>query len=158
MELQELQTNAKTNERFKSGDNLEILNLQDENYQYLYSDGNAVHLLQPESFETIEMSADACEGGDRALSFLEDGMPIAVSFLTTPEHGRKPYTFKLPPNHTFTVASVTERGGQAAKGTVFKNATLENGANVQVPEFVNAGDKIILDLETMKYMKRDLAK
>lgn len=83
-------------------------------------------------------------------------MPIAVSFLTTPEHGRQPCTFKLPSNYTFTVESVIERGGQAAKGTVYKTATLTNGAKLQVPEFVHEGDKIVVDIESMKYMRREL--
>lgn len=85
-----------------------------------------------------------------------DAMPVTVSFLTTPEEGRKPCIFKLPSNYTFTVESVVNRAGQAAKGTVYKTATLTNGAKLQVPEFVNEGDKIIVDIDTMKYMKREL--
>lgn len=83
-------------------------------------------------------------------------MPITVSFLTTPEHGRQPCTFKLPSNYTYTVQSVIDRAGQAAKGTVYKTATLTNGSRLQVPEFVNEGDKIIVDIEGMKYVKREL--
>ena len=83
-------------------------------------------------------------------------MNIAVSFLTTPDDGRKPVTFKLPANYTFTVESVVERAGQAAKGTVYKTATLANGAKLQVPEFVHPGDRIIVDIESKKYMKREL--
>lgn len=83
-------------------------------------------------------------------------MPITVSFLTTPEHGRQPCIFKLPSNYTYTVQSVIDRAGQAAKGTVYKTATLTNGSRLQVPEFVNEGDKIIVDIEGMKYVKREL--
>ncbi|CEI99167.1 hypothetical protein RMCBS344292_13259 [Rhizopus microsporus] len=147
MELQDILSNTKINERFKSGDSLEILNLSDEAYQFLYTNGDMIHLLNLETFEEIEMPVSACEG---------DAMPIAVSFLTTPEHGRQPCTFKLPSNYTFTVESVIERGGQAAKGTVYKTATLTNGAKLQVPEFVHEGDKIVVDIESMKYMRREL--
>ena len=83
-------------------------------------------------------------------------MPIAVSFLTTPEHGTQAITFKLPTSYTYTVSSVIERAGQAAKGTVFKSATLSNGAKLQVPEFVKEGEKIIVDIGTMRYMKREI--
>lgn len=83
-------------------------------------------------------------------------MTLNVSFLTTPEEGRRAVTFKLPQNHIFTVGSVMERGGQAAKGTVFKTAMLTNGVKLQVPEFVHAGDRIVVDIENMKYVKRDL--
>jgi elongation factor P len=83
-------------------------------------------------------------------------MPIAISFLTTPEEGRQPATFRLPANYTYTVDSVVERAGQAAKGTVYKTASLSNGSKLQVPEFVHEGDRIIVDIENMKYVKREL--
>ncbi|KAI7848247.1 hypothetical protein BDC45DRAFT_450554 [Circinella umbellata] len=156
MDLQDILSNAKANERFKSGDSIEILNLQDEAYQYLYADEGVLHLMNMETFDEIELPASACEGGEESVAMLEDGMTIAVSFLTTPDDGRKPVTFKLPSNYTFTVESVVERAGQAAKGTVYKTATLENGAKLQVPEFVHPGDRIIVDIESKKYMKREL--
>lgn len=83
-------------------------------------------------------------------------MLVSVNFLTTPEHGSQPCTFKLPSNYTYTVQSVVNRAGQAAKGTVYKTATLTNGAKLQVPEFVNEDDKIVVDIDTMKYVKREL--
>lgn len=88
------------------------------------------------------------------LLVITDSMPVAVNFLTTPEHGRQPCTFKLPATYTYTVQSVIDRAGQAAKGTVYKTANLTNGAKLQVPEFVNEGDKIVVDIETMKYVRR----
>ncbi|KAI7864564.1 hypothetical protein BDF14DRAFT_1744757 [Spinellus fusiger] len=154
--LQDILNNAKVNERFKSSDSLEILNLQDEVHQYLYTDGANVHLLHPATFEELEMPLDTCEGGEDAASLLEDGMNIAVSFLTTPDLGRQPVVFKLPTTHIFTVESVIERAGQAAKGTVYMTAHLVNGTKIQVPEFVNAGDRIVVDIEKMRYMKREL--
>ncbi|KAI8079929.1 uncharacterized protein BX664DRAFT_388886 [Halteromyces radiatus] len=156
IEIQDIRTMAKSNERFKSNDTLEILNLQDENYQFLYSDGPQLHCLHPETFEEIILTGDMCEGGERSLAMLEDGMPIAISFLTTPEEGRQPAIFKLPANYVYTVDSVVERAGQAAKGTVYKTASLSNGAKLQVPEFVHEGDRIVVDIENMKYVKREL--
>ncbi|KAI8389383.1 hypothetical protein BD560DRAFT_452208 [Blakeslea trispora] len=156
MELQDILSNQKINERFKSGDNLEILNLSEEPYQYLYSEDDKIHLLNLESFEEIELASSKCEGGSRAVGMLEDSMPLTVNFLTTPEHGRQPCTFKLPSSYTYTVQSVVNRAGQAAKGTVYKTAVLTNGSKLQVPEFVNEGDKIIVDIESMKYIKREL--
>lgn len=83
-------------------------------------------------------------------------MNVSVSFLTTPDDGRKPVLFKLPSNYTFTVESVVERAGQAAKGTVYKTAMLANGAKLQVPEFVHPGDRIVVDIDSRKYVKREL--
>ncbi|KAI8139322.1 hypothetical protein BJV82DRAFT_646237 [Fennellomyces sp. T-0311] len=154
--MQDIFSNAKINERFKSGDTVEILNMQDEAYQYLYADGTTLHFLNLETFEEIEMPSEACDGGEESFAMLEDGMNVSVSFLTTPDDGRKPVIFKLPSNYTFTVDSVVERAGQAAKGTVYKTATLTNGAKLQVPEFVHPGDRIIVDIESRKYVKREL--
>lgn len=131
-----------------------VLTLADESYQYLYSDAGKIHLLHGETFEEIELDESACEGGSKAVGMLEDGMPIAVSFLTTPQSGTQPITFKLPANYEYTVQSVVERAGQAAKGTVYKQAMLTNGAKVQVPEFISEGEKIVVDINDMKYMKR----
>jgi elongation factor P len=64
----------------------------------LYSDAGRIHLLHAETFEEIELDESTCEGGNNAVSMLEDGMPIAVSFLTTPQTGTQPITFKLPSN------------------------------------------------------------
>lgn len=48
-----------------------VLNLTEEPYQYLYSEGDQIHLLNLETFEEIEMPASRCEGGDKAVSLLE---------------------------------------------------------------------------------------
>ncbi|KAG0164393.1 hypothetical protein DFQ28_010363 [Apophysomyces sp. BC1034] len=155
VDLENIITQAKVSERFKSGSSVEILNLQHETYQFLYEDSGLIHLLEPETFEELEMKAENCEGGVTVAEMMEEGMPISVSFLTTPEDGRQPIAFKLPAKHTFEVGSVVARAGQA-KGTVFQSATLTNGAKIDVPEFVKEGDRILIDLETMKYLKREL--
>ncbi|ORX54591.1 hypothetical protein DM01DRAFT_1335726 [Hesseltinella vesiculosa] len=156
VELQDIKTMAKAQERFRSNDNLEVLNMQEDTYQYLYTDGEQVHVLHPETFDELVLTVNMCDGGERALAMLEDNMLVSVSLLTTSDEASKPVTFKLPQNHLYTVASVIERAGQAAKGTVFKAATLSNGAKLQVPEFVHEGDRIWVDIENLRYMKREL--
>ncbi|KAG2184378.1 hypothetical protein INT43_000287 [Umbelopsis isabellina] len=154
MDLQDILSGQKANERFKSSDSLEVLTLADETYQFLYSDAGKIHLLHGETYEEVELDESACDLGSKGISMLEDGMPIAVSFLTTPQAGTQPITFKLPAQYEYTVQSVIERAGQAAKGTVYKQATLTNGAKVQVPEFISEGEKIVVDINELKYVKR----
>ncbi|KAI8072523.1 hypothetical protein BC940DRAFT_269166 [Gongronella butleri] len=156
VDLQDIKTLNKLSERFRSNDSLEVLNMQEESYQFLYADGEQIHVLNNETFDQIVLTNEMCEGGERALAMLEDGMPLTVSLLTTAEVTNQPVTFKLPQHHVFTVASVVERAGQAAKGTVYKTASLTNGAKLQVPEFVHEGDRIHVDIENMRYMKREL--
>lgn len=81
-------------------------------------------------------------------------MTIMVGILTTSTTGEHPISVRLPQTHVYTVASVTERAVQAAKGIAFKPATLANGCRVQVPDFVNVGDRIVIEIEAMKYLRR----
>ncbi|RUS13660.1 hypothetical protein BC937DRAFT_94974, partial [Endogone sp. FLAS-F59071] len=131
-----------------------VLNLKDEPYQFLYHADGKIHLLHPQTFDEMEVSEHMIEGGSRLLPMLEDGMTITVGILTTSTTGGHPVSVRLPQTHVYTVASVTERAAQAAKGIMFKPATLANGCCVQVPEFVNVGERIVIEIEQMKYLRR----
>ncbi|RUS25663.1 hypothetical protein BC938DRAFT_471818, partial [Jimgerdemannia flammicorona] len=71
MDMIELSSNNRISERFMSGDSLEVLNLKDENFQYLYNANGKVHLLNTETFEEVEMEEDMIEGGVKLLPMLE---------------------------------------------------------------------------------------
>jgi elongation factor P len=131
---------------FKSGDSVEAADVMDTDMQYLYSDGEAWHFMHPETFEQI--GADEAAVGD-AKKWLKEqdictvtlwnGVPISVT----------------PPNHVIMKVVETEpgiRGDTATGGT--KPATLEGGAVVQVPLFVNVDDLLKVDTRTGEYVSR----
>lgn len=146
VKLRNLKTGRVLEKTFKSGDSLEAADVMDTEYQYSYSDGELYHFMHPESFEQI--AADATAMGD-ALKWLKgqetvtltlwNGVPISVS----------------PPNHvnlTITETDPGVRGDTATGGT--KPATLETGAVVRVPLFLDVGDVIRVDTRTSEYLSR----
>ncbi|KAF9981513.1 hypothetical protein BGZ75_007127 [Mortierella antarctica] len=131
LEVQDLLTGTKHTERYRSGDMVEVTELEEHKCQYLYrSDGN-VHLMDPETFDMYEVPE----------SVLEDvpGKPISI---------------KLPTQANYMVTDTQASAAQANKGTIYKNADLENGIKVQVPDFVNVGDRVVVDTEAAKYVRR----
>ena len=131
---------------FKSGDTIEGADVMDTSLQYLYSDGEFWHFMDPNSYEQI--AADATAVGD-ATKWLKEqdlcevtlwnGAPIAVT----------------PPN--FVVLAVTDtdpgvRGDTSGGGG--KPATLETGAVVRVPLFIEIGDILRIDTRTGEYVAR----
>ncbi|KAJ2777808.1 hypothetical protein H4R18_004960 [Coemansia javaensis] len=143
-------TGARTQERFRGNDVLEVMQLVQRRFQLLYMDGGQAHLMDMASFEELAMGVDAFEGDRERLAFAEDGMEVVVQLLE-PQPG--PISWRLPPRWTYTVAAVgTARAKE--KGATFVPATLAGGARVLVPDFVKPGDKIVVDLEQAAYVSR----
>ncbi|KAF9363484.1 hypothetical protein BGX34_004060 [Mortierella sp. NVP85] len=153
MDVQDLITGSKHTERFRSGDTVEVTELDDHKCRFLYrSDGN-LHLMDPESFEMYEIPESMLE--EKQIQLLLPDMSVHLSmFQPDPEVPGKPIAVKLPLQAVYQVKEAHPSAAQASKGTLFKNAELENGIKVQVPDFVNIGDKIVVDTETGKYVKR----
>ncbi len=131
---------------FKSGDTAEGADVVDVEMQYLYNDGEQWHFMHPETFEQIgadeKTVADAkvwLKEQDICTVTLWNGAPLTV----------------LPPNHTILKVVETEpgiRGDTATGGS--KPATLEGGAVVQVPLFINIGDTLKVDTRNGEYLSR----
>lgn len=131
---------------FKSGDSVEAADVLDTELQYLYSDGEMWHFMDPASYEQV--AADAGAVGDAAQWLKEqdlctltlwNGAPISV----------------VPPN--FVVMEITEtdpgvRGDTASGAT--KPATVESGAVIKVPLFVDRGELVRIDTRTGEYVSR----
>jgi elongation factor P len=146
VKIRNLKTGRVIERTFKSGDTVEGADVMDTSLQYLYSDGEFWHFMDPSSYEQI--AADATAVGD-ATKWLKEqdscevtlwnGVPIAVT----------------PPN--FVVLSVTDtdpgvRGDTSGGGG--KPATLETGAVVRVPLFIEIGDILRIDTRTGEYVAR----
>jgi elongation factor P len=131
---------------FKSGDSLPGADVTELNMQYLYTDGEQWHFMSPETFEQVaatkQVVADAIKWlkeQDICIMTLYNGEPIAVT----------------PPNFVTLQISETDpglRGDTAGSGG--KPATLETGAVVRVPLFVQTGEFIKVDTRTGEYVAR----
>jgi elongation factor P len=146
VKLRNLLTGRVIERTFKSGETLETADVVDTEMQYLYCDGEYWHFMAPDTFEQI--TADAAAMGD-AVKWLKGQEECTVTLWNN-----KPIAV-MPPN--FVALAITEtdpgvRGDTSGGGG--KPATLETGAVVRVPLFVDQGEVIKVDTRTGEYSAR----
>ena len=131
---------------FRSGEKVERPNLQEKEMQYLYAEGDQFCFMDNESFEQVYLTADQL--GD-SKDFLQDNLNLKVLYYKD-----QPITVELPTFVELTVQH-TEPGfkGDTASGGS-KPATLETGAVIQVPLFIDIGDRLKVDTRTSAYVER----
>ena len=144
--LRNLRTGASFEHRFRSADTVERATLEQHEMEYLYSDGSAHHFMNTENYEQTHFSDE--ELGDMA-QWLTPGLRIQADFY----EGR-PIGVTLPPSLELTVTSTEPTLKGATVSNVNKPATLENGVTIQVPPFINEGDRIRVDPAEGRYMER----
>lgn len=133
--------------RFRPGDAIELLRVETKEYQYLYADGESLVCMDNETFDQVYLDKELL--GD-SVQYIKEGVTLLIAF----ENGTQPITAE-PPAHVVMEISYTEPGLQGDTATrTLKPATLENGAEVRVPLFVNTGDKIKIDTSTGDYIER----
>ena len=131
---------------FKSGDSVEAADVMDTELQYLYNDGEMWHFMNTASYEQV--AADARAVGDSANWLKEQDMCTVTLWNGAP-------ISVVPPN--FVVMTITEtdpgvRGDTASGAT--KPATVETGAVIKVPLFVDQGELVRIDTRTGEYVSR----
>ena len=146
VEMKSLIKNTKLNERFRSSETVEKASIEELKYNFLYSDETNFYFMNPNSFEQININKDNV--GEKGI-FLSENLEVIIYF-----HDEKPINLSLP-NHIKCNIKITEAAlkGQTVSSS-YKPATLDNGVNIQVPPFVETGDKIIIDTRTMQYLKK----
>jgi elongation factor P len=146
VELKNIVTGTKLNERFRSADAVEQIYLEKKDFQFLFATGDMLTFMDMDTYDQIELQKDFV--GDQA-QFLQDGMKVLVQLY----EGR-PIGIALPQNVILEVteADAVMRGGTAAPS--YKSAVLENGMKIQVPPFINAGTKIVVSTEDGTYLRR----
>lgn len=146
VELKNIITGTKLNERFRSAETVDEVQLERRDFQYLYADGDMLAFMDNENYEQIELASDFV--GDR-VQFLQDGMKVIVQL-----HEGKPIGISLPQQVALTIteADPVTKGQTAASS--YKAAILENGMRVLVPPFIEAGTKIIVSTDDGSYVKR----
>ena len=146
VEMKSLNKNTKLNERFRSSETVEKASLEQTTFNYLYSDEVNYFFMNPKSFEQIEIKKETI--GDKG-KLLTENLEVSVNF-----YNEKPISIKLPNQ----VQCKIETTDVALKGQTvsssYKPATLDNGLNVQVPPFIEAGDEIIVDTRNLEYIKK----
>ena len=132
---------------FTSGVKIDVIRVENRKYQFLYAEGNDCHLMNTENYEQIIMQKDFIDH----VEFLKEGATVEVLF-----HADKgmPLSAQVP-SHVVLEITFTEpgiKGNTATNAT--KPATVETGAEVNVPLFINEGDKIKIETEKGTYKER----
>ena len=146
VELKNVVSGGKLNERFRSAETVDEVQLERRDFQYLYASGDMLTFMDMQNFDQIEIDTDFV--GDRT-QFLQDGMRVVVQL-----HEGKPLGISLPQQVVLEVveADPVTRGQTAASS--YKSAILENGLRVQVPPFIEKGTKVIVSTDDGSYVKR----
>ena len=146
VELKNLIDGTKLNERFRTVDTVEKVDLEKKDFQFLFEQGDSLVIMDVDSYEQNELQKEFF--GDRA-AFLQDGMMVTVQL-----YGEKPIGVALPDQ---VVLAITEADpvvkGQTAASS-YKPAILENGVRVLVPPFIEAGERILVDTNEITYLRR----
>jgi elongation factor P len=132
---------------WNSGDTIYPVRVEKKNYQFLYKDDSGYNFMDTETFEQIALQETMVD----APQFLKDGQDVAVMFNTETE---QPMSVELPDKIVLLV-TYSEPGvrGDTATRTL-KQATVETGATVNVPLFVNEGELIRVNTKTGEYVER----
>jgi elongation factor P len=147
VKMRNLLTRAVFDKTFKAGDRFTEPDLAQVTASYLYTDGDAFHFMDQESFETLTLNAETV-GDDRQL--LVDNVVVQVH-----KYNGNPIGLQFPPHVELAVA-YTEPGvrGDTASGGVTKLATLETGLEIRVPLFIKEGERVKVHTETREFAGR----
>ena len=125
---------------------MEKASLEETIHNYLYEDENSYFFMEPKSFEQIEIKKNIV--GEKG-KLLTENLEVIISF-----NNGLPISVDLP-NQVKCKIETTDVAlkGQTASSS-YKPATLDNGLNIQVPPFIEAGDEIVVDTRNLEYIKK----
>jgi elongation factor P len=145
-ELKDIKSGTKLNDRFRSDQVVEKIMFESKKSQYLYKNGDDLEFMDLESYEQFTLPASMLSG---PVEFLVENMELMVDYADG-----EIVSATLPQN---VVCKIKETQpyikGQTVKAS-FKPALLENGLTVQVPDFIESGEEIVVSTVSMEYMER----
>jgi len=146
VEMRDLKSGNKTNERWRTADTVERLMTEEKEYTYSYTDGSNLVLMDPETYEEAHIPTDLL--GD-LKPFLQDQMTVKVDLVEG-----DPVGIHLPPTVVLEVveADPVVKGQTAASS--YKPAKLSNGVKTSVPPFIETGERIVVRTEDSTYVER----
>ena len=133
-------------QKLRSEDSVERAILDEREMQYLYKDGESFHFMDTSSYEQLHIDSEVL--GESVNYIIPDAL-IKVEF-----YGEEPVGIELPPAVDLKVEDTAPGIKGATASAQVKPARLETGLVVQVPPFVNPGDKIRVNTETGEYLSR----
>ena len=144
--MRNIRSMSLSDQKFRAEDDLERATLDEREMQYLYNDGDMYYFMDTTTFEQVHISAEGL--GDSVNYIIPDAV-IHVEFYET-----EPVGIELPPTVDLLVKETVPGINRATASAQVKPATLETGLVVQVPPFVNEGDRVRVSTDTGEYQSR----
>ena len=146
VELKSVLKGTKLNERFRSNESIEKAEVDEKNFNFLYSDDQNSYFMDNISFEQISMKNELI--GEK-IKILKENLEVTISLLD-----ERPLSIELPKN----ILCIVETTDAVVKGQTaassYKPARLDNGLTITVPPFIENGDKVIIDSRNLEYVKK----
>ena len=145
-EMKDIVNGTKLNERFRSSETVERARLEQVEMQYLYDDGENLNFMNNISYEQIALPYDLV--GD-AKPWLQENMVVKIEM-----HEENAIGIELPEKVTYSITEAEATVKGQTQSSSYKPAMLENGETVMVPQFVNSGEKIVVNTTDGTYVER----
>ncbi len=146
VELKSVLKGTKLNERFRSSETVEKAEVNEKKYNFLYLDGENCHFMDNKTFEQTEISKNLV--GEQ-FKLLKENLEVTIFFMA-----EKPVSISLPKNIECIIESTDAAIKNQTASSSYKPAILDCGIKINVPPFIETGEKIILDTRTLEYIKR----
>jgi elongation factor P len=134
------------NERYRSSETVEKAEVDEKKFNFLYIDGDNCHFMDNNTFEQVEISKTIT--GEQ-YKLLKENLEVTISFME-----EKPISIELPNNIECIIETTDAAIKNQTASSSYKPAILDNGIKINVPPFVESGEKIIIDTRTLEYVKR----
>ena len=146
VELKSIIKGTKLNERFRSSETVEKAEVDAKKFNFLYIDGDGCHFMDNTNFEQVEISKSII--GEK-YKLLKENLEVTVSFMQ-----EKPISIELPNNIECIIETTDAAIKNQTASSSYKPALLDCGIRIDVPPFIESGEKIIIDTRTLEYVKR----
>lgn len=131
---------------FKGNEQLDNADITNQSVQYLYSDGKALHLMDPTSFDQFEVPSELV---GETTSYIKEGDMVSLQLF-----GGNPISVELPKNVPLKVTHAESVVKGDTSSAITKDATVETGIVIKVPAFIKTGDTISVDTSSGTYRER----
>ena len=146
VELKSVLKGTKLNERFRSSETVEKAEVDEKKFNFLYIDGENCHFMDNKTFEQVEIPKNIT---GEYYKLLKENLEVTISFME-----EKPISIQLPNTIECKIESTDASIKNQTASSSYKPAILESGVKINVPPFVESGEKIVIDTRTLEYVKR----
>lgn len=146
VEMRDIGTGNKTNERFSTADMVEKLMVEERDAQFLFKDGTMLTFMFTDDFEQVSVPSDMM---GEAEAFLTDGMQVKIRFIES-----LPVAVELPSKVVLEIAETEPAMKGQTVTSSYKPAILSNGLRTTVPPFIGVGEKVVINTADVSYVER----